>query len=67
MDAAPSVWDPAARIKDQDRDGVQAEVITLDGHAIVQTHDQASGRRFRAYNDWAVGIAAGAPTLVRWG
>src|ERR1043166_5943531 len=28
MDGAPaSVWDPAARIKDQDRDGVQAEVI----------------------------------------
>src|ERR1700719_635318 len=28
FDAAPaSVWDPAARLKDQDLDGVQAEVI----------------------------------------
>lgn len=30
FDAAPkSVWDPAYRIKDQDRDGVQAEVIYI--------------------------------------
>jgi predicted TIM-barrel fold metal-dependent hydrolase len=57
MDAAPaSVWDPAARIKDQDRDGVQAEVIyTSMGMPLYGLDDVALRVAcFRAYNDWAV-------------
>jgi predicted TIM-barrel fold metal-dependent hydrolase len=57
MDAAPaSVWDPAARIKDQDRDGVQAEVIYTSMGMPLYGLDDVGLRVacFRAYNDWAV-------------
>ena len=57
MDAAPaSVWDPAARIKDQDRDGVQAEVIyTSMGMPLYGLDDvELRVACFRAYNDWAM-------------
>ncbi len=39
FDAAPkSVWDPAFRLKDQDRDGVAGRShLHLDGHAAVRT------------------------------
>ncbi len=50
------MWDPAARIKDQDRDGVQAEVIyTTMGMPLYGLDDTALRVAcFRAYNDWAV-------------
>jgi predicted TIM-barrel fold metal-dependent hydrolase len=57
FEAAPaSVWDPAARIKDQDRDGVQAEVIYTSMGMPLYGLDDAELRTacFRAYNDWAV-------------
>ncbi|NOT53088.1 MAG: amidohydrolase family protein, partial [Deltaproteobacteria bacterium] len=57
FEAAPaSVWDPAARIKDQDLDGVQAEVIyTSMGMPLYGLDDTALRVAcFRAYNDWAV-------------
>jgi predicted TIM-barrel fold metal-dependent hydrolase len=57
FEAAPaSVWDPAARIKDQDLDGVQAEVIyTSMGMPLYGLDDTALRTAcFRAYNDWAV-------------
>jgi len=56
FEAAPaSVWDPAARIKDQDRDGVQAEVIyTSMGMPLYGLNDaELRTACFRAYNDWA--------------
>ena len=54
--APPSVWDPAARIKDQDRDGVKAEVIYTSMGMPLYGLDDAELRAacFRAYNDWAV-------------
>jgi hypothetical protein len=55
--AAPaSVWDPAARIKDQDLDGVQAEIIyTTLGMPLYGLDDgELRAACFRAYNDWAV-------------
>jgi len=54
--APASVWDPAARIKDQDLDGVQAEVIyTSMGMPLYGLDDTALRTAcFRAYNDWAV-------------
>jgi predicted TIM-barrel fold metal-dependent hydrolase len=57
MEAAPaSVWDPAARLKDQDLDGVQAEVIyTSMGMPLYGLDDvELRSACFRAYNDWAV-------------
>src|ERR1043166_2603109 len=57
FEAAPaSVWDPAARIKDQDLDGVQAEVIyTSMGMPLYGLNDaELRTACFRAYNDWAV-------------
>ncbi len=50
----PGGWDPVERIKDQERDGVVAEVIYPSfGMRLFQLED--SGLRtacFRAYNDW---------------
>ena len=57
MEAAPaSVWDPAARLKDQDRDGIVAEVIYTSMGMPLYMLDDAELRTacFRAYNDWAV-------------
>ena len=56
FDAAPkSVWDPAYRLKDQDRDGVQAEVIYTSMGMPLFGLDDAELRFacFRAFNDWA--------------
>jgi predicted TIM-barrel fold metal-dependent hydrolase len=57
FEAAPaSVWDPAARLKDQDRDGVQAEVIYTSMGMPLYGLDDVGLRTacFSAYNDWAV-------------
>lgn len=57
FEAAPaSVWDPAARIKDQDRDGVIAETIDTSMGMPLYMLDDAELRAacFRAYNDYAV-------------
>lgn len=57
MEAAPaSVWDPAARLKDQDRDGVVAETIYTSMGMPLYMLDDAELRSacFRAYNDWAI-------------
>jgi predicted TIM-barrel fold metal-dependent hydrolase len=56
FDAAPkSVWDPAFRVADQDRDGVQAEVIYTSMGMPLFGLDDAELRAscFRAFNDWA--------------
>jgi predicted TIM-barrel fold metal-dependent hydrolase len=57
FESAPaSVWDPAARIKDQDLDGVRAEVIYTSMGMPLYGLDDAELRAacFRAYNDWAM-------------
>ncbi len=53
--APQSVWDPAARLADQDRDGVQAEVIYTSMGMPLFGLDDAGLRLacFRAFNDWA--------------
>src|SRR5262249_16917561 len=56
FEAAPaSVWDPAARIKDQELDGVQAEVIyTTFGMPLYGLEDaELRAACFQAYNDCA--------------
>jgi predicted TIM-barrel fold metal-dependent hydrolase len=57
FDEAPkSVWDPSYRLADQDRDGVQAEVIYTSMGMPLFGLDDAELRTscFRAFNDWAV-------------
>jgi predicted TIM-barrel fold metal-dependent hydrolase len=45
--------DPELRIKDQDRDGVQAEVLYgVLGASIRINDDEAAGEVLRIYNDW---------------
>ena len=52
--ARPSGWDPAERIKDQDLDGVEAEVLyTTLGMSLFGLEDAELQRScFRVYNDW---------------
>ena len=61
FDEAPkAVHDPAERIKDQDRDGVDAEVIyTSMGMPLFGTEDaEFRAACFRAFNDWATDYCA---------
>ncbi|MBI3250001.1 MAG: amidohydrolase [Deltaproteobacteria bacterium] len=53
--APKSVWDPAARIADQERDGVQAEVIYTSMGMPLFGLDDAEFRAscFAAFNNWA--------------
>lgn len=59
----PGGWDPAERIKDMDRDGVDAEVLyggltmLFYGHPDVELQRDA----FRAYNDWVAEYQAHDP------
>ena len=52
--ARPSGWDPVERIKDQDVDGVDAEVLyTTLGMSLFGLDDAGFQQAcFRAYNDW---------------
>jgi predicted TIM-barrel fold metal-dependent hydrolase len=62
-DARPGGWDPAARVKDMDFDGVEAEVIyTTLGFRQFWLKDEALQRAcFRAYNDWLAEYCAYDP------
>jgi predicted TIM-barrel fold metal-dependent hydrolase len=56
------VTDPALRIKDQDRDGVQAEVIFgILGAATRLGDHEAATEMFRIYNDWLLDFCRHAP------
>src|SRR6266851_201459 len=61
--ARPSGWDPAERLKDQDIDGVHAEVLyTTLGMPLFGLHDTDLQRAcFRAYNDWVAEFASHSP------
>ena len=53
-DALPGGWDPAARLKDQDLDGVDGEVLhpTLGFRMFWLKDPDLQRAVFRAYNDW---------------
>lgn len=56
-DACPkSVWEPAERVKDQDRDGVLAEVIygSVGLRLLAMDDDELRFACCRAFNDWAL-------------
>jgi predicted TIM-barrel fold metal-dependent hydrolase len=62
-DALPGGWDPAARLKDQDIDGVDGEVLhpTL-GFRMFWLKDADLQRAvFRTYNDWLAEYASHDP------
>ena len=52
--ALPGGWDPAARLKDQDVDGVEGEILhTTLGFRLYWLKDAALQREcFRVYNEW---------------
>ena len=61
----PGSWDSAARVADQDIDGVDAEVIYYGGMMADSASDP--GLRvamYRAYNDWLADFGAGAPGRI---
>ena len=57
-------WDPALRIRDQDRDGIAAEVVfpTLSLQACFATPDpELQMALAQAYNDWTLEVFGGHP------
>jgi len=64
--ARPSGWDPVERIKDQDIDGVEAEVLyTTLGMPLFQLDDAELQRAcFRVYNDWVAEFRSCNPKLL---
>jgi uncharacterized protein len=59
----PSGWDPVERIKDQDIDGVEAEVLyTSLGMPLFGLQDSGLRRDcFRVYNDWLAEFCSHSP------
>ena len=54
--------DPDLRLKDQDRDGIQAEVLYgILGASGRLNDDEAAGEMLRIYNDWLAGFCAKQP------
>src|SRR5216684_32199 len=64
--ARPSGWDPVERIKDQDIDGVHAEVLyTTLGMTLFGLHDADMQRAcFKAYNDWLAEFCSHDPNRL---
>jgi uncharacterized protein len=64
--APKSVWDPAERLKEQDRDGVSAEVLyTSLGMFLFGLDDiELRAACFRAYNDFVAEYCNYAPTRM---
>lgn len=58
-----SGWDPSARLADQERDGVSAEVIYPTVGMMICNHDDVAYKQacFDAYNRWIAGYCSEAP------
>ena len=65
-DARPGGWDPAERLKDNDLDGVEADVLyTTLGFRIFWLQDAGLQHDcFRVYNDWLAAYCSYAPTRM---
>lgn len=54
--------DPDLRLQDQDRDGIQAEVLYgVLGATMRLNDDEAGGEMLRIYNDWLAGFCSKQP------
>ena len=58
-----SGWDSTARLADQDRDGVAAEIIYPSVGMVLCNHPDADFKRacFQAYNRWIADYCAAGP------
>jgi len=65
-DARPGGWDPAERLKDNDLDGVEADVLyTTLGFRIFWLKDAGLQQDcFRVYNDWLAAYCSYAPARM---
>src|ERR1700751_4758311 len=61
--AMPGGWDPAARLKDMELDGVECAVLyTTVGFVLFRLEDaEFQEACFRAYNDWLAEFCSHAP------
>src|SRR5271157_4043675 len=64
--ARPSGWDPVERLKDQDLDGVAAEVLysTLGIALLSMTDTELQQACMRVYNDWLAEFCAHSPSRL---
>lgn len=62
----PGGWDPAAHVRDMDRDGVEAEVIFSSPTRFNYSQTDAKFQRsiFRSYNEWVLEFASYAPNRL---
>ena len=60
----PGGWDPKARLAEQDRDGVAAEVLYPSVGMMLCNHPDADYKKacFDAYNHWIAEFATRRPT-----
>src|SRR2546422_4848778 len=65
-DARPGGWDPAERLKDNEQDGVEADVLyTTLGFRIFWLKDAGLQQEcFRVYNDWLAAYCRYAPPQI---
>lgn len=65
-EARPSGWDPAARLADQDLDGVGAEVLYPSNALFLYSAPDISYQRacFDAYNEWLAEFVSYAPSRL---
>ena len=62
----PGGWDAKARLADQDRDGVEAEIVYPTIGMVLCNHPDSDYKTacFAAYNRWVAGFQADAPARV---
>ena len=66
-DVPKGAWEPHARIKEQEKDGVDAEVLyaTLGMHLFRLQNVDFQAACFRAYNDWLADFCSAYPTRMK--
>jgi predicted TIM-barrel fold metal-dependent hydrolase len=61
----PGPWEPSARLKDQDKDGVEAEVLFASHlrhfYEISETDEPFARAMFRSYNNWLMDFCSYSP------